>query len=429
MSKNYFIPIGQAALKHKFCISFVLLLVSCSTFEQQEYNLIDFEINDSNFKPFKLSELADDLEYIALETTPGLLLKEIKYVDISGNKIAVADKNICLLFDGKGKMISQTGRYGNGPGEYSHISQIKIVNDLVLIPDARDDNIRFYNKAGNFLYSVKAPGEFSPSNHSRNFITNSDTTFYIRIPNRTGNETYRIAHFDNKGNVIQKYKNTTFFNRQKPVFGTSDVSAQFYRLNGEVYYKEMLNDTIWRIDEDILRLAHILNLGKYGFTIQDKELPTPVWYKKLAKCIHVNYVFECNRYVYILINFMSHYPFTFFRESNTPSGKAPYEILGLYDKKEDSFSLVKPSYKDGQLEPTGIENDMDGGINLMPKYIINDTLMVSWVNAYELKMYVTSDAFKNSTPLYPEKKKKLEQLASSLDENDNPVLMLVKLKK
>ena len=46
-----------------------------------------------------------------------------------------------------------------------------------------------------------------------------------------------------------------------------------------------------------------------------------------------------------------------------------------------------------------------------------------------LKSYVASDAFKSSSPKYPEKKKKLEQLANSLDENDNPVLMLVKLKE
>jgi len=30
---------------------------------------------------------------------------------------------------------------------------------------------------------------------------------------------------------------------------------------------------------------------------------------------------------------------------------------------------------------------------------------------------------------HPEKKKELEKLANSLDENDNPVLMLVKLKE
>ena len=32
-------------------------------------------------------------------------------------------------------------------------------------------------------------------------------------------------------------------------------------------------------------------------------------------------------------------------------------------------------------------------------------------------------------PKYPEKKKQLEKLANSLNENDNPVLMLVKLKE
>jgi hypothetical protein len=407
----------------------LLLLASCSKQSGQDFTIIDFESNVSNFKPVKLSELADVLEYIALETTPGLLLEEIKYLDISGDKIAVADKNVCLLFDSKGKFISQTGRYGNGPGEYTHISQIRIVNNSILIPDAGKDNIQFYNAEGEYLYSVKAPGEFSPSIHSRNFISDTDTTFFIRIPNRSGSEPYRIALFDKNGHVIQKYRNTSYFNRQKPVFGTSDVSAQFYKLKDKIYYKEMLNDTIWQIEDDNLRVGHVILMGKYGFSIKDKELPMPVWHKKLAdECIDVGYVFECNRYIYFMFNFLLQYPFTYFRKSNIPSGKAPYEILGLYDKKEDNFFLVNPSYKEGQPEPTGIENDMDGGVNIMPRYIIKDTLMVSWVNAYELKIYVASNAFKNSTPKYPEKKKELEQLAGRLSENDNPVLMMVKLK-
>ena len=363
-----------------------------------------------------------------METIQGLLLEEIRYLDISCDKIAVADNNVCLLFDSKGKFISQIGRYGKGPGEYKYISQIKLVNNSILLPDAGKDNIQFYNTAGEYLYSVKAPGEFSPSIYSRNFISDTDTTFLIRIPNRTGTELFRIAHFDKNGHVIQKYRNTTFFNRQKPVFGTSDVSAQFYKLNNKIYYKEMLNDTIWQIDDDNLRVRHVINMGKYGFSIRDKELPIPVWHKKFTECIDVGYVLECNRYIYLLFDFMLQYPFSFFRKSIIPSGKAPYEILGLYDKKEDNFFLVNPSYKEGQPEPTGIINDMDGGVNMMPRYIFNDTLMVSWVNAYEVKTYVASNAFKTSTPKYPEKKKELEQLADSLEENDNPVLMLVKLK-
>jgi hypothetical protein len=50
------------------------------------------------------------------------------------------------------------------------------------------------------------------------------------------------------------------------------------------------------------------------------------------------------------------------------------------------------------------------------------------VNAFELKQFISSKAFKLSNPKYPGKKKELEKLANSLDENDNPVLMIVKLK-
>jgi hypothetical protein len=54
--------------------------------------------------------------------------------------------------------------------------------------------------------------------------------------------------------------------------------------------------------------------------------------------------------------------------------------------------------------------------------------MVYYTEAFELKSHVASDAHKNATPKYPEKKKELERLAGSLNENDNPVLMIVKLK-
>ena len=72
---------------------------------------------------------------------------------------------------------------------------------------------------------------------------------------------------------------------------------------------------------------------------------------------------------------------------------------------------------------------MDGGPNITLKMNKNDNTLFAWVDAFELKSHVSSEAFKNSTPKYPEKKKELEKLANSLDENDNPVLMLVKLKE
>ena len=76
----------------------------------------------------------------------------------------------------------------------------------------------------------------------------------------------------------------------------------------------------------------------------------------------------------------------------------------------------------------GIINDLDGGVNILPLTIKDDNTIIGWVDAIKLKAHVASETFKNSSPKYPEKKKKLEKLAGSLKETDNPVLMMVRLK-
>ena len=79
-----------------------------------------------------------------------------------------------------------------------------------------------------------------------------------------------------------------------------------------------------------------------------------------------------------------------------------------------------------------IFNDFDGGLPLKSVFYYSDNIseyIAAYIFPFELKAHVASDEFKTSTPKYPEKKKQLEQLAKSLDENDNPVLMLVKLKE
>ncbi|MGI5913960.1 MAG: hypothetical protein ACOX5K_04455 [Bacteroidales bacterium] len=50
------------------------------------------------------------------------------------------------------------------------------------------------------------------------------------------------------------------------------------------------------------------------------------------------------------------------------------------------------------------------------------------MSPYELKSHVSGDDFQNSIPKCPEKKKDLEKFANSLEETDNPVLVMVRLK-
>lgn len=80
----------------------------------------------------------------------------------------------------------------------------------------------------------------------------------------------------------------------------------------------------------------------------------------------------------------------------------------------------------------GLVNDIDNGLNFIPSYYFkneDNEYLVSIIQPYEFKAHILSDYFSTSTPKFPEKKKELEKLANSLNENDNPVLMLVKLKE
>jgi hypothetical protein len=72
----------------------------------------------------------------------------------------------------------------------------------------------------------------------------------------------------------------------------------------------------------------------------------------------------------------------------------------------------------------GLRNDYDGGVNFYPRKMVNDSTLAMWIDAFRLKEHVASEAFKNSTPKYPEKKKELEAFVNQLNENDNPVLIL-----
>ena len=77
----------------------------------------------------------------------------------------------------------------------------------------------------------------------------------------------------------------------------------------------------------------------------------------------------------------------------------------------------------------GLINDLDGGPDIWPKTTKDDNTIITWINALKLKDYITSETFKNSKPKYPEKKKELEKLANKLKETDNPVLVIISLRK
>ncbi len=175
---------------------------------------------------------------------------------------------------------------------------------------------------------------------------------------------------------------------------------------------------------------YFFNLGRYKMPPSERAKLDVRW-----NYISIFDVFQTKNYLLLNCEFGYHFPAK--RLTPTPSlfpGGDPVWInttlvLGLYNKETSELVFSKPSNTDNPLFTTGLYNDIDCGPRFFPKTMANDSTMVMWLSAEQLKQHVASDDFKNNVPKYPEKKKQLEEFADSLSVFDNPVLMFMTFKK
>jgi hypothetical protein len=392
---------------------------------------IDVESNLNNYdNNLQLSDIAIDVQYIPLETNSKCLLKDITYVDISKKYILIKAKESIFLFNRNGEFLHQIGAIGSGPFEYGLSGIPRIINDSVFVPTIiPKDNIYIYSVNGSPISRISVPGFFNPRYDNWQY---SSPNFLLQVPNYSGNEKYKIIKVNHKGEIVSGYQNTSFFNApSKNELGTLIHSNQFYTFNNCIFYKEILNDTLWQLTDLVLNPKYVFKRGRYGLPENFQKLTSNEYSEQTKNQISITRIFETVNYVFYKTVLFRNYPFDFHKIVIDDLGKrrVPYLVLGCYNKNTMETNFIKPTNPDQQIEPTGIPNDLDGGINMLPNNSSNDNLFFSWFDAYELKKYIASEAFKNSTPKYPEKKLQLEQLANSLNDNDNPVLMLVKLKE
>lgn len=177
--------------------------------------------------------------------------------------------------------------------------------------------------------------------------------------------------------------------------------------NCTLHIKEMYSDTIFSFnDKGIHTPKYILELGNLNIPQDIRNWDFERFRNSIGRdFFFVNEIYETDKYLVFKYNHDN-------KRIN----------LMIFNKQTGEIDNFPENERSG-----GINNDVDGGPNFIPEHNDNN-IFLQKINAFELKTHVESEAFKNSTPKYPEKKKELEELAATLDENDNPVLMLVKLK-
>jgi hypothetical protein len=393
---------------------FSAFAISCQNTENKDKNrLITFDLKElPEVTSVKLSDLGfDDIEYVPLETNEQSVISftDNVFIDLPPPIKIEVGEGFYLLIQGKtilrfqydGSFVTKIGTKGRGPNEFTvaHDVDINTKDRNIYLVDGWQKKFNVYSESGEFKRTFKMPLyawiDFR-------FIDNKILCY---CENHMGNIENSYTLLDTNGLVIKSFSNKYPF-KNRDGFGLRSENL-FYKFNNKLFKKEAYSDTIYVYDKMNFKPHLVIEVGK--------KLITPdVRSNYDGRYIVKNYIQQLN-----LFEFGDYVYYDFIYKFELPDVLLTYSFIG---SKRNNYQALF-------IRSEGIINDLDGGPNILPITIKDDNTVIGLVDALKLKTYVASESFRNSKPKYPEKKKELEKLANSIKETDNPVLMLVRLKK
>lgn len=410
---------------------FYLIPLSCKEKSPKSvlFDTIDIETSIDKFGVFSLSQFNTEINYVPLKTNINMEISRITQIDFTSDFIIVSNPNICILYDFNGSIITKIGEKGRGPSEYNIITNFGF-----------GFNKNIYLQSSNKFLEFKTDGTFSGSfnlnkMNDPQFYINSwtpinDSLFLGKIPILTGHEENKAIIFDKNGEIRYQFKNYIYFNRGRVFFSSEDGKASFYRYRNFIHFKEKMNDTLFRLtDRYNLIPIKSFKIGKYA---NPKEYYEKIGPNDPFNYVFLNNVFEISNCLLLDCSFGKYTPAKRVTPREVMGQQSWYNttnVLGVYNKAHKTLAFCMPASTDNPLFTTGFNNDIDAGPRFYPAKQVNDSTLVMWIEAKQLKDHIASDDFKKIVPKYPEKKKELEELANKLTVFDNPILMFVTFKK
>lgn len=395
-------------MKHTYLVFLGFLALSCSS---QDDNL--FEIDPEKLKGdiITMSDIADDISYIPLDNTYPLGL--IYTHNFLNESIYLSAKDIGVLaFNSEGKDVNKIGVKGNGPGEYRYFLSFAVDERTRNIYVLDREKIKVYSRAGVFVREIPY-GNYIGGRHADQ-IEVFNSLLFLSDGLNIGDSKNSWVFLDTLGNLVSIKKNSI------PTF-TSNIGTgcPIYQFEGNLFYCNNYNDTIFSISADLnYKAAYLFSKGDHRWPQTNVPFNTPDQAKStLYKLFRLVDMFETKQFLILYYGYLD--------------GNA---ICFIDKKTKKSFLATKEELQDGKRVPKScLLNDLDGGLPLTGKLGYNvidgEEFITTLINPSDLKVYVSGDEFKAIVPKYPEKKKEVEKLANSLSETDNPVLMMIRLKK
>ena len=302
------------------------------------------------------------------------------------------------MFSKTGRFITQIGKVGQGPGEYTTLSDLLRCdepNNQVIIRNFTPNRILYYDLNGRFIKSINLEYEGGSMIYHNGF-------YLLTISNLMGNTPYSYKIFDEDFNIVNQQIKPVQFTMNPPnrMVG-GGVAFCGYIYDNQVHVREnMLNDTVYRIDHDLSIVPkYTVNAGKYEITLEIRS-NAELFRQEARNRITLSSMFETKDYVLLSYRFSDTY------------------VYGYFRKQEDKIMYFSST--------SGIPNDYDGGFDFWPKFQNNNQL-ISHIYAFRFEEHKN-----NKKLLSPQGKTEdinhFEQMFQKIDSNDNPVIVIAKLK-
>ncbi|MDD4822869.1 MAG: 6-bladed beta-propeller [Bacteroidales bacterium] len=379
-----------------------------------------------------LSTITNDVEYIVLGSKNDKgeeeYIRQALQVIVGKEYIFVNTTDRVLQYQRDGKFIRKIGKSGQGPKEYSFVENIDI-----------DETVgRIYIKSGVKLVVYSFDGEHVKDISFHNvplFAMLNDTLFAASYDNKYGDAPNRLILQNEKKDTIKAFPNYVKFKSLNPGAPPSlfpNTNQNFYRYNGDVYYRETYNDTIFRISPNYeLIPTYFLDWGKSAMTTEKR----PEYLKDKNRIGE-----ECVNLFRTKILETEHYLFMPYFSYNTEFG-SPINMTGfnVYNKQKKTLHFICPRYdmdhrdfpkllKGTGFMIMGYQNNIDGGLPFFPDAVSTDGYLFNYMLAADFKDVIDAMGYYEEDVI-AEKQQKLKEFVKSLNEySDNLVITMVKPK-
>lgn len=394
-----------------------LALFSCTEEDKpKDLRVIDLEGNVGKASIVNLSEIAESIEYIPLETNnESLLASPLMYLNFENGRLYIRQFTTEIkIFNQEGKFIKSFNKQGRGPQEYEGLYRFYVdpsTNNLFVYSYK---GLIEYNNEGDFIkrilfkqkkdYLIYGPEEYFQINENLNLITFGN--YKSKYSSCVTDSLFNVLYFIN----YSEKEHSTRLNGQIQV---GFISPYFYKFRDSVrIFNGYDHNILTASNPKGVDTSFILNYGKYDYINANLKVRN---YNNLSFIRRYSSVYESTNYIFMQFHMGSlpHKKVMLKRRKAGETVELPI-AESIFNKKTGEFLFIAQP----EFNQFGFKDDLKGGPAFWPYYISEDDYMVTIIDAHKIIKHAQTHEVSD----------KLKKIAHNLKETDNPVLVLVKLK-